>query len=95
MQPLTSVDLTGDWENLARCRGSDGELFFTPGAAQEFRAKAICRSCPVRWECLAYALRNRVEHGVWGGLTDRERRRVLNRARPSYWDPETAMRVVS
>jgi WhiB family transcriptional regulator, redox-sensing transcriptional regulator len=83
------------WESRAQCRGGDGEIFFTPGAAQEFRAKAVCRSCPVRWECLAYALKNRVEHGVWGGLTDRERRRVLNRAHPLSWDPETAARAVS
>lgn len=88
-------DVTGDWEDRAQCRGGDGEIFFTPGASQEFRAKAVCRSCPVRFECLAYALKHRVEHGVWGGLTDRERRKILNRTHPLAWDPETAMRVVS
>jgi len=93
--PMGLLDITGDWEDRAQCRAGDAELFFTPGAAQEFRAKAVCRSCTVRWECLAYALKHRVEHGVWGGLTDRERRRVLNRTHPLSWDPETAMRAVS
>ncbi len=95
MQHLLSIVLTGEWEVRALCRGADADLFFTPGVAQEYRAKAVCRTCPVRWECLAYALSHRVEHGIWGGLTDRERRRVLNRTRPPSWDPETAMRVVS
>lgn len=95
MQQKHATDVAGSWEALAQCRGADAELFFAPGALQEHRAKAVCRSCPVLWECLAYALRNRVEHGVWGGLTERERRRILNRTHPPLWDPETAMRVVS
>jgi WhiB family transcriptional regulator, redox-sensing transcriptional regulator len=48
------------------------------GAAQH-RAKSLCRGCPVRTECLADALDNRVEFGVWGGLTERERRALLRR----------------
>lgn len=95
MQPIASIDVTGDWEDRALCRSVNADIFFAPGATQEYRAKVVCDSCPVRWECLAYALRNRVEHGVWGGLTDRERRRVLNRSRSRDWDPVTAMRVVA
>ena len=95
MQPMRKLDTGGSWEEFANCRGGDGEIFFTPGATHEVRAKAVCRSCAVRWECLAYALKHHVEHGVWGGLTDRERRRILNRTHPLSWDPETAMRVVS
>jgi WhiB family redox-sensing transcriptional regulator len=94
-QFLEANYLPADWEASAQCRLADAEIFFAPGATQEYRAKAVCRACPVRWECLAYALRHRVEHGVWGGLTDRERRRVLGRARPEVWSPEAAMRVVS
>ena len=90
----TSDDMYA-WEDRAQCRSGDGEIFFTPGVAHEFRAKAVCRSCPVRFDCLAYALKHRVEHGIWGGLTERERRRVLNRMRPEAWDPDTAMRAVS
>jgi WhiB family redox-sensing transcriptional regulator len=48
------------------------------GAAQN-RAKVICRACPVRVQCLADALDNRVEFGVWGGMTERERRALLRR----------------
>jgi WhiB family transcriptional regulator, redox-sensing transcriptional regulator len=93
MQTITSIDVTGEWEDRAQCRTADTDTFFGAGATQEYRAKVVCKSCPVRWECLAYALRHRVEHGVWGGLTDRERRRVLNRSRTIAWDPETAMRA--
>ncbi|MCX4633469.1 MULTISPECIES: WhiB family transcriptional regulator [unclassified Streptomyces] len=51
---------------------------FAEGAAQN-RAKAVCGGCPVRTECLAHALDQRIEHGVWGGMTDRERRALLRR----------------
>jgi WhiB family redox-sensing transcriptional regulator len=51
---------------------------FVSGAAQH-RAKSVCRGCPVRTECLADALDNKVEFGVWGGLTERERRALLRR----------------
>jgi len=95
MRRFSDIEVSGQWEGAAACRGADADLFFAPGATHEQRAKSVCRECPVRWECLAYALRNRVEHGVWGGLTDRERRRLLNRQRPPAWDPDTAMRSVS
>ena len=94
MQTFAKTKLQGDWESQAACRNADSELFFAPGGIQEHRAKAVCRSCPVRWECLAYALRHRVEHGLWGGLTERERRKVLNRTHPDVWSPDTAMRAV-
>jgi WhiB family transcriptional regulator, redox-sensing transcriptional regulator len=69
---------TTDWTTRAACRGTDPDELFVQGAAQN-RAKAVCFSCPVRSECLADALDNRVEFGVWGGLTERERRALLRR----------------
>ena len=69
---------TTDWTTRAACRGSDPDALFVQGAAQN-RAKAVCFGCPVRAECLADALDNRVEFGVWGGLTERERRALLRR----------------
>ncbi|GAB3211040.1 WhiB family transcriptional regulator [Marinactinospora thermotolerans] len=67
-----------NWANEGACRGSDPDALFVQGAAQN-RAKLICRGCPVRTECLADALDNRVEFGVWGGMTERERRALLRR----------------
>lgn len=67
-----------DWTSQAACRGSDPDTLFVQGAAQN-RAKAVCMGCAVRAECLADALDNRVEFGVWGGMTERERRALLRR----------------
>ncbi|MEU0119300.1 WhiB family transcriptional regulator [Streptomyces bobili] len=67
-----------DWGARAVCRGADPEELFVEGAAQN-RAKAQCMGCPVRTECLAHALDHRIEHGVWGGMTERERRALLKR----------------
>ncbi|HXF72255.1 MAG TPA: WhiB family transcriptional regulator [Actinomycetota bacterium] len=73
------------WRFRAACRGEDAALFFAPNYferkeekdAREARAKAICRRCEVRAECLAYALRTREPHGIWGGLNELERRLLL------------------
>jgi WhiB family redox-sensing transcriptional regulator len=67
-----------DWTIAAACRGMDPDELFVQGAAQN-RAKTVCAACPVRTECLADALDNRVEFGVWGGMTERERRALLRR----------------
>src|ERR1017187_674364 len=67
-----------DWTARAACKGTDPDELFVQGAAQN-RAKAICRGCPVRTECRADALDNRIEFGVWGGMTERERRALLRR----------------
>ncbi|MBB6174177.1 WhiB family redox-sensing transcriptional regulator [Nocardiopsis mwathae] len=67
-----------DWSTKAMCRETDPDALFVQGAAQN-RAKLICRGCPVRAECLADALDNRIEFGVWGGMTERERRALLRR----------------
>jgi WhiB family transcriptional regulator, redox-sensing transcriptional regulator len=73
---MTWVD---DWSAAAACRtGGDPDALFVQGAAQN-RAKAVCGGCPVRTECLADSLDNRVEFGVWGGMTERERRALLRR----------------
>lgn len=96
MEAAFTLDRSGTWESSARCRtAADADIFFSPGATQEVRAKAVCRSCPVRWECLAYALANRVDHGVWGGLSDRERRRLLSRAHTPEWSPSAAAQAAS
>lgn len=67
-----------DWSARAACRATDPDALFVQGAAQN-RAKALCSGCVVRTECLADALDNEVEFGVWGGMTERERRALLRR----------------
>lgn len=67
-----------DWTTRAACRDTDPDELFVQGAAQN-RAKTRCFGCVVRTECLADALDNRVEFGVWGGMTERERRALLRR----------------
>ena len=75
------------WHLKAACRGPESMLFFPPSfserreerEAREEKAKAICVDCPVRQDCLDFAVRVREPHGIWGGLTETERRRLLPR----------------
>ena len=67
-----------DWAPLGLCAKSDPDALFVQGAAQQ-TAKVVCQRCPVVAECLADALDNRTEFGVWGGMTERERRALLKR----------------
>lgn len=67
-----------EWGAYAACRSSAPDELFVEGAAQN-GAKAVCSGCPVRTECLAFALDRRIEHGIWGGMTERERRALLRR----------------
>ena len=64
------------WVSSARCRSTDPDELFVRGAAQR-KAAVICRHCPVIAECAAEALDNRMEFGVWGGMTERQRRALL------------------
>ena len=73
-----TVVWVSDWISQASCRGQDPDALFVQGAAQN-RAKQVCGGCVVRTECLADALDNRIEFGVWGGMTERERRALLRR----------------
>ena len=67
------------WTLHAKCRNMADALF--PEGKDQKKVRGICMSCPVRLECLAEALDNRVEWGIWGGMTERERRQLL-RSRP-------------
>jgi len=76
-----------EWHSRAACRGLDRDAMFVTGAAQN-HAKRTCQTCPVRLDCLIDALDIRAEYGVWGGMTERERRAMLRR-RPDVtsWRP--------
>lgn len=75
--PFTAETLF-DWRHSARCRDDDPETLFVQGAQQR-DAREVCKACPVRTECLAHALDNRIRFGVWGGMTERERRALLKK----------------
>ena len=64
------------WIAKALCRGADPDELFVTGAAQK-RAAVICRQCPVVTQCLIEALDNQVEFGIWGGMTERQRRKLV------------------
>jgi WhiB family redox-sensing transcriptional regulator len=64
------------WQDYANCRGADADLFFPERGASTRRAKSICQACEVRTDCLEYAIVNGEKFGIWGGMSERERRRV-------------------
>lgn len=72
-----------DWMSEGRCRDMDPAVFFPSDGIGVQGAQRICSECPVKTPCLEYALANRVDHGVWGGTSERERRRILRRRRLS------------
>ncbi len=69
------------WMRLGLCRGRSPDIFFPSDGVGVERARQICAECPVKTECLEYALSYRIEHGVWGGASERERRRILRQRR--------------
>jgi WhiB family redox-sensing transcriptional regulator len=77
MQRITTQEPTrAGWQDLANCLGVDPDLFFPERGASTREAKEVCRGCVVREECLEYALAHGEKFGIWGGLSERERRRI-------------------
>lgn len=64
------------WQDRALCAETDPEAFFPEKGGSTADAKRVCRACEVRAECLEYALANDERFGIWGGLSERERRRL-------------------
>ena len=75
------MDKAQDWMQHGNCRGTDPREFFPTGGSGVAAALRVCAECPVRTECLEYALENRIDQGVWGGASERERRRILRQRR--------------
>lgn len=73
------------WRKRAACRGVDVSIFYpeTDDDVEAEAAKAVCDVCPVREACLEHALAQREREGIWGGATERERRRILRQRRKS------------
>src|SRR5262245_52932381 len=70
-----------EWMLRARCRSLAPSEFFPSDGVGVDKARKICDQCAVKPECLEYALTYRIDHGVWGGASERERRRILRRRR--------------
>ncbi|WP_097871721.1 WhiB family transcriptional regulator [Streptomyces sp. rh34] len=75
-----------NWRLHAACREEDPDLFFPigstgPAVVQTKEAKAVCRTCPVQAACLEWALENKQDSGIWGGLSEDERRALKRRSR--------------
>jgi WhiB family redox-sensing transcriptional regulator len=76
------------WMAAARCRDLEPAMFFPSDGLGVELARRICVNCPVQAPCLEYALQHHIEHGVWGGTSERERRRIARRRRSV---PHTSM----
>ncbi len=69
-----------DWQERALCAQTDPEAFFPEKGGSTREAKRVCTTCDVRGDCLEYALANDERFGIWGGLSERERRKLKRRA---------------
>ena len=69
-------DLDMTWQEFSNCLGVDPDLFFPERGASTREAKEVCRGCVVQADCLEYALQNGEKFGIWGGMSERERRRI-------------------
>jgi WhiB family redox-sensing transcriptional regulator len=79
LDDLTEESVLG-WQDRALCAQTDPEAFFPEKGGSTREAKRVCSSCEVRAECLEYALANDERFGIWGGLSERERRKLRRRA---------------
>jgi WhiB family redox-sensing transcriptional regulator len=95
-EPVISVPATAavadsaSWQSRAACLDCDPDLFFPiapsgPALQQMEQAKAVCTRCPVRRECLQYALATRQVHGVWGGTSEEERQQLRRTLTMDRW----------
>jgi WhiB family transcriptional regulator, redox-sensing transcriptional regulator len=84
---LASLEAEARWQDRAACKGMDPTIFFGPEHTEVVKekrdreevAKAVCRTCPVNQECLEHALESKEAYGIWGGLTELERKALLRR----------------
>ena len=74
------------WMAEGNCRNHPPATFFPSDGVGVEVARRICATCPMKEPCLEYALANRIDHGVWGGCSERERRRILKRRRQAKAD---------
>ena len=75
------MQMDTEWMGRGNCREEPPARFFPSDGVGVELARQICATCPVKSPCLEYAIRNRIDHGVWGGASERERRRILRQRR--------------
>ncbi len=85
-----TMDIKRRWSVHALCRATDPEIFFPPNDSPATEARRICASCPVRRQCLAYAVAADEPFGIWGGLTTEERRNLRRQLRRHPTGPTDA-----
>lgn len=71
-----NITLETSWQEYSNCLGVDADLFFPERGASTKEAKQVCQGCVVRLDCLEFALVNSEKFGIWGGMSERERRRI-------------------
>lgn len=76
IEALEAEGIDMAWQDFANCRGADPDLFFPERGASTRTAKGICRECSVRAECLEFAIVSSEKFGIWGALSERERRKI-------------------
>ena len=76
IEALQAEGIDMAWQDFANCRGADPDLFFPERGASTRTAKGICRECSVLAECLEFAIVSSEKFGIWGALSERERRRI-------------------
>ncbi|MEZ5282779.1 MAG: WhiB family transcriptional regulator [Acidimicrobiales bacterium] len=82
------------WQSHAACQGLAADIFYPTTDDESLEAKSVCGECPVQTECLEHALSTREKDGVWGGATERERRRIIRQRRRAA-AKQRALSVVS
>lgn len=76
IEALQAEGIDMAWQDFANCRGADPDLFFPERGASTRTAKGICRECSVQAECLEFAIVSSEKFGIWGALSERERRKI-------------------
>ena len=91
----TSEGAASNWMSVGACAGTDPEVFFPHDGMGVEVAKQVCATCTVTEPCLDYALAHRIEHGVWGGCSERQRRRILRARRAAARDSAPEEQLVA
>src|SRR5438094_7301592 len=80
-----------EWMSIGKCRDVHPAVFFPSDGVGVEVARKLCADCPAKAACLEYAIANRIDHGVWGGASERERRRIMRQRR---LDPQPESQAV-